>query len=373
MQYPGNAAPGTAPDSARRVWFVAALPPPVNGQANCNAAMESLLSGSARLVALPLGRSPLGKIARTIANSWTLLRRARRGEVAYLSIPGQQGTWLLLPSIIAARLRGLPMWFHHHSFRPINRGPLAAMRTLIAAAGTRQHHILLSEGMRDRFAALYLRRNTERAYAMSNTFLVAPGTHAGAVPRPNRPFTLGHVSVLTREKGVVYLIELFENLRRHIPDIRLVIAGPSRDAGLLDMILTAQARHPGALEYRGEIAGAQKDRFYRDIDLFVLPTTLVDEAEPLVMIEAYSRGIDVVATAIGCIPDRIRDPRFILSLDRGEDIQRIAAISRLGTTDWPRQRRDCQTHAAQMSAKGNKQGSTIIAQIIGGAKMAQAR
>lgn len=352
-------------EEGKRLWFLASLPPPVNGQANCNAAMQTLLSKTLRLMPLSLGRSSLDKIARAFANSWTLLRTAKRDDVVYVSIPGQLGAWLLLPAIAAARLRGATLWFHHHSFRAINLGPMAVMRALVACAGPRQNHILLSDGMRDRFAGLYLRRGAGRAHTMSNTVLFPPDMRVAPAPRPERPPTLGHVSVLTREKGVLYLIDLFDDLRRHIPAIRLVIAGPSSDPALLEAIRAAQARHPDAFEYRGEIAGIEKDRFYSDIDLFVLPTTLIDEAEPLVMIEAYSRGIDVFATATGCIPDRIRDPGFLLSLDRADDADRVAAVAGSVSADWIRQRAACQAHVARLAAKGEEQGTALLDQVRG--------
>ncbi len=343
-----------------RLWFLASLPPPINGQANCNAAMRTLASRTMHLVPLSLGRSTLGKIGRSLTNSWRLLHAARRNDAVYISIPGQLGAWLLLPTIAAARLRGLTMWFHHHSFRSINLGPMPVMRTLVAWAGPAQNHILLSDGMRDRFAGLYLPAGTGRAHAMSNTVLLGAGMQTELAPRPDRPPTLGHVSVLTREKGVLYLIELFEALCRAVPGIRLVIAGPSSDVALLEAVRAAEARHPGAFDYRGEIAGVEKERFYRDIDLFVLPTTLVDEAEPLVMIEAYSRGVDVFATSTGCIPDRIRDPGLLLSLDLSDDTALVVSAARLVATDWAKRREDCLAHVALLARKGEDQGAAVF-------------
>lgn len=345
-----------------RLWFLATLPPPVNGQANCNAAMFALLSGVVRPIRLSLGVSPISKVFRAFANCWRLLRDAKHGEALYVSIPGQQGAWLLLPAIVAARLRGMEIWFHHHSFRSINRGPVTLTRTLVAWAGPRQNHILLSDTMRDRFAALYLTA-AGRAHAMSNTVLFPPATQHEHVPRPDRPPTLGHMSVLTQDKGVSYLIELFDELSLRIPGIRLVIAGPSSDPAVLAAIGAAAARHPTTFEYRGEVSGTDKERFYRDIDLFMLPTTLVDEAEPLVMIEAYSRGVDVLATATGCIPDRIRDPELTLLLNRIDDAGRVQATLRMVAGDWPARADACRAHVARLFDDAGRQGGEVLRQL----------
>lgn len=375
MPNPSDTAFASTSDPASprggQLWFLASLPPPINGQANCNAAMQALLSRTMRVVPLSLGRSTLGKIGRALANGWRLLHAARRGDAVYMSIPGQLGAWLLLPSIAVARLRGVTMWFHHHSFRSINLGPMAVMRTLVAWGGSSQNHILLSGGMRDRFAALYLHSGAGHAHAMSNTVLLGAGIRSELGPRPDRPPTLGHVSVLTREKGVLYLIDMFEELCRAVPGIRLVIAGPSSDATLLDAVREAQARHPGAVDYRGEIAGAEKERFYQDIDLFVLPTTLVDEAEPLVLIEAYSHGVDVFATATGCIPDRIRDAKLTLSLDLPVDTALVASVARTLAIDGTNRRKACETHVARLAAQGDAQGAKLLAKLYGSVGLGQ--
>lgn len=364
MPNPTNMASELVSGPVGKIWFLASVPPPVNGQANCNAAMWALLSGHGPFEKLSLGRSRIGKIYRSFANSWKLLRSAKHGDAAYISIPGQYGAWLLIPAIAAARARGLTIWFHHHSFRSINRGPMQVMRFLVARAGPRQNHILLSDSMRDRFAALYLRSGGGRAHAMSNTVLLAPDMSTELAPRSGGPPTLGHMSVLTREKGVLYLIDLFSALSERVPGIRLVIAGPTIDPTLLAAVRAAQARHPDTFEYRGEVAAEEKDRFYRDVDIFVLPTTLVDEAEPLVMIEAYARGVDVFATSVGCIPDRIRDPECILSLDLLTDAERLSAALRGFAQNWEILRIKCKDHVARLAQSGERQGADVFTQIF---------
>jgi hypothetical protein len=145
----------TGARAACRLWFIGSLPPPLNGQSNCNVAMHARLSEAADIEVLPLGIGMYGKIRRSFLNAAILLARARRGDIGYISVPGQAGVWLMMPAVAALRLRGIAPWFHHHSFRAINRGPLRSMAMLVRAGGPHQRHILLSERMRDRFAAIY--------------------------------------------------------------------------------------------------------------------------------------------------------------------------------------------------------------------------
>lgn len=349
------------------LWFLASFPPPIDGQKICNAAMLACLSQHVATHPLELGCTVRGKVVRAIANAWTLLRHARADSVAYVSIPGQMGAWLLLPAVMALRLSGTQTWFHHHSFRSINLGPMTVMRALVACAGPNQNHILLADGMRDRFAALYLSAAPERAHTLSNTCLFPPDTRIRPGLRPKRPPTLGHMSVLTREKGVFYLLSLFDELVARVTGIRLILAGPVRDAELAAAIAASASRHPDAFDYRGAISGEEKTRFFDDIDLFVLPTTLVDEAEPLVMIEAYAQGVDVFATATGCIPDRLRDPGRTLTLNGDEDVEMISRAAAMTQVEWDATRGACHDHVMQLAEGGARQGGTVIAMIAHGA------
>jgi len=347
---------------AQRLWFLGALPPPLNGQSNYNAAMLAYLSQRVEVTVLPLGESNSAKFRRLFVNSWALLR-ARRSDVAYLSLPGQMGLWLLLPVLGILRLRGITPWCHHHSFRPINLAPSRAMQALIAVAGNGQRHILLSPGMRDRFARAYLPSRTDACVALSNAFLFGP-TATSHMARPERPVTFGHVSVLTKAKGVVYLLSLFERLHDCGHNIRLVIAGPSSDAELLLTIETYVARFPKEIEYRGPIAGDAKEAFYRDIDLFLLPTTLVDEAEPLVMLEAFAHGVDVLATNTGCIPDRILAADRLLTLEPDTDVTLIEQRMTQLCADWVSARDACIHHALAINAQAQAQAETVFPALL---------
>ncbi|MES3101581.1 glycosyltransferase family 4 protein [Sphingomonas faeni] len=310
------------------------------------------------------------KLKRTMSAALALAVGGKRHDRAYLSVPGQRGVWLFVLLVLILRLRGIEHWVHHHSFRPINLGPSRAMRALVAAGGRRQHHILLSNDMRRRFAGLYLDDETDdRATSLSNAYLFGPrieDDHPRA--RPQRPVTLGHMSVLTREKGVPYLLDLFAGLAARGHDWRLVIAGPCADpalrAALAAATVAAPDGRPGLVEYRGSVAGAEKERFFADVDLFVLPTTLIDEAEPLVMLEAFARGVEVVANDTGCIRDRIRTPGHLMTLDHDRDLalieERVADLA----GDWTTAQQSCIAHARAINAGAEVEAARFFPRLL---------
>lgn len=346
------------------LWFVGALPPPLNGQSNCNRAMLGQLTAREAAIRLhDIGGTGATKVRGVGRAMLAMLFAARRGDRAYLSVPGQNGAWLFVPLVLILRLRGIVHYVHHHSFRSINRGPVRAMQALVAAGGRCQRHILLSGDMRCRFVGLYLKDDGDCAVSLSNASLFGPWVECG--DRPARPVTLGHMSVLTREKGVAYLLDLFADLIARGHDWRLVIAGPCADPVLASELAAAVAAHPDRIDYRGTVDGIGKERFFADIDLFVLPTTLIDEAEPLVMLEAFGSGVDVVANDTGCIRDRIRTPDHLMTLDRAADRALVEARVADSMDDWAATRRACADHAKGIKALADVEAAAFFSGLLG--------
>ena len=55
------------------------------------------------------------------------------------------------------------------------------------------------------------------------------------------------------------------------------------------------------LRYLGPVPQSDVQRYYESIDVFLFPTMYEHEAEQLVLIDAVSLGVPVVATDRGCI------------------------------------------------------------------------
>jgi glycosyltransferase involved in cell wall biosynthesis len=346
------------------IWLVGPFPPPLHGQAVYNAAFAAHLRQHGQLRVLATGEGLGSKLVGYGRILLAALFQMRRGDIVYTSMPGQMAAWLFAAVVAAFRLRGIRHFVHHHSFRSIVLGPLGVMRLVVRLGGRRQHHILLSPVMRDRFAALYLGASGKaRAHALSNALLFCPEIPS-VVPRPPRPFTLGHLSVLTLHKGVDTVIRLFREAAAGCPDLRLVLAGPITEEALRHEITAAVADFPGRVEYRGSISGAEKQRFYADIDLFLLPTRLVDEAEPLVMLESYSVGVEFMATDRGCIPERLRRPDGLLTGDDRTDAARILALLEEAAADWASARQACSRHAAALHAAAAVEADALFAEML---------
>ncbi|KQR73279.1 glycosyltransferase family 4 protein [Rhizobium sp. Leaf341] len=345
-----------------RIWMIGPMPLPLNGQSNYNATIARFFEAQAPTTVLPTGGTGAEKIVAGLLLPFIILFCVRRDDHVYTSPPGQNGVWLFLPVIAALRLRNLDHIVHHHSFRPINLGPTRASRILCRLGGRFQRHVFLSAKMRDKYAALYLTDlQKSRSFVLPNAFFFYD--EKGRLAQRQGPVTIGHLSVITREKGVDYLLQLVERLLTLRTDFRFCLAGPVADAALHQEIVAFCQRHPAIATYLGSVQGDAKARFYEDVDIFILPTRLVDEADPLVILEAYSYGSEILASSTGCIPERMRLPSMLISFELEQDVQLLDRAITDVAAQRTRISQACVQHVKAMHETSRSDARTFFASL----------
>lgn len=349
-------------DRACTIWFLGQLPPPTSGQTMFNDRIVRGLSLHAHVKILPVGAGVGAKIMRGAINPLRLLFGYRRGDVVYASVPGQAGVWLFLLTVVALRLRGARWYAHHHSFRPIAIGPLRALRWLGRASGGLASHILLCEAMRDGYERLYRAHPDERFICLPNAAFFGAGAGQTVQVRSGAP-VVGHLSVMTREKGVPYLLDLWERQILAGEAGVLVLAGPIPDPGLQREVKAAVRRHPDRVQWIGPVTGAAKQAFLARIDMLVLPTQLIDEADPLVLLEAYGAGAVVLAPDRGCIRQRLLSDDWLLTMQPDADAVLLARRLRDAVADRGALPARCVGHAEALRAAAESDAVTFLAEM----------
>ncbi len=150
--------------------------------------------------------------------------------------------------------------------------------------------------------------------------------------RPAR--TVLFLAWLKRAKGVLDLVRAIPIVLRTVPEASFVLAGSGDAASIAELARSLGVEH--ALRLPGWVNGKNKDNLLRQSDVFVLPSYF--EALPVALLEAMARGVPVIATRVGGIPDVIEDGVNGLLVDPGQPEPLARAIVTMLTDDALRTR-----------------------------------
>ncbi|MFG1230563.1 glycosyltransferase family 4 protein [Xanthobacter wiegelii] len=292
----------------RSILFYGALPPPVTGMAAVNKDMTDKLSAHCKVVKLN------SSTAHTRGSAFHILTKAlgvmlgffvvighRIGGIRTLYSSADDGLGMVgtIAIVSAARLMGMRIFIHHHSYKYISRRSML-MALLVRSGGPTATHIFLCDAMGTAFRASYL--GVGKSLIVPNAVKdVAMCKRLATASSPDRPLTLGFLSNLTLEKGLGEAIAVVEKCVQQGWNVRGVLAGPAVSAEASARITSALERLNGRLEWRGAVYGKEKEQFFSELDLFLFPTKYVSESFGLVISEALIRGVPVIAWERGCI------------------------------------------------------------------------
>lgn len=143
-------------------------------------------------------------------------------------------------------------------------------------------------------------------------------------PRAQRPWTVGTLAAFTPQKDPDTWLRVVKAVAAEDPETRFVWAGTGNLARTVEV-----AVGESGLRDRVELPGFLEDpeRFWRGIDVFFLPSAF--EALGTVFLDALARGIPVVATTAGGIPEVVRPDREGLLASVGDAPALARAIARL--------------------------------------------
>ncbi|MGN6586382.1 MAG: glycosyltransferase family 4 protein [Solirubrobacterales bacterium] len=117
-----------------------------------------------------------------------------------------------------------------------------------------------------------------------------------------------------------------------VGSLRFVLAGPGDPPW-------GEGEPPGAaasVGWHGWLEGGEKDALLREADVFVLAST--SEGLPMVLLEAMSQGLAIVATAVGGVPDVVTDRVEALVVEPGDPDALATALGEIGADPELRRR-----------------------------------
>jgi sugar transferase (PEP-CTERM/EpsH1 system associated) len=263
---------------------------------------------------------------------WKLVRllRSERVDILHTHLFGSNSLGRLL-----GRLGGVPVVIAHEHWSTIS--PRQAQidrllyrlssRIIVPSEASKQLVMQTEKIPAGAISVLYNGVDTSR--------YMPPSTEAHAEARrefgiEDGDLLVGVVGRLSPEKGGVdNLIRATHRLREQHKNVRLLIVGdgPFR-AGLEKLDAELHEANSGRASPI-IFAGARQDipRLLGAMDMFVLPS--LNEALPIVILEAMAARLPVVATRVGGVPEIVQDGATGLLVAPGDEVELLAALNRL--------------------------------------------
>lgn len=172
--------------------------------------------------------------------------------------------------------------------------------------------IALSETWKDFFISI----GCKKVYVINN--IIEPPKNLPK--KSDGKFHFLFLGLITEAKGIFDLLEVFEsNQEAWKEKIVLHIGGRGKIDKLMSLV--NEKKLSNIVQYEGWVSGLKKQELFNKADAFILPSYA--EGVPISILEAMSYGLPVFASAVGGIPDMIKDGKNGWLFEAG-DMQTMA-------------------------------------------------
>jgi glycosyltransferase involved in cell wall biosynthesis len=199
--------------------------------------------------------------------------------------------------------------------------------------------IVLGPTYRQRFAAAWKRGGIEWVPNVTDvaTLRSAAGDPGAPWLAPGERGVL-FMGRLSRPKGIDVLFDAVPAVLARHPEARILLAGVAENAAQEPKLRADVARRGLAerVTFLGSLEGRDKARAWASASVFVAPSRT--EAFPLVIPEAMAAGVPMVVSAVGAIPDFVRDGEDGFLVPPGDPAALADRVSRLLDDESQRQR-----------------------------------
>jgi len=311
----------------------------------CDLLLADAIGGFPRRALVRRGLAPLGAL-RAVQRQFR-----ERGSYDVIDAASAEGLWLaklrgtaLLPAAVVSRSNGLEHLDYQRMIDDHDAGlvhkpwtrrilhPAIRLSQVAAAARAADRLLLLNEGDRE-FALAHRWKSADRIdvvpHGVSTRFIQeAP---SGSEPRGGG---ILFCSSWADVKGVSYLADAFARLVRAGRQWKLTVVGGGRPRADILADFAAEARP--FVTVLDRVAEDELMRAYRAHDVMVLSSTY--EGFGMVVIEAMSQRLPVVATPVGCAASLIESGRTGLLVPTRDANALAEALDRMLTDGDLRER-----------------------------------
>lgn len=126
--------------------------------------------------------------------------------------------------------------------------------------------------------------------------------------------TILYAGTIESRKGYMDLIKSFSKIASIYPEWKLVFAG---NGEINEGIALAKNLHvENQVVFKGWVSGVEKERLFREANIFCLPSYA--EGFPMAVLDAWAYSLPVITTPVGGIPDVAKDGKNMLLFNPGD-------------------------------------------------------
>ncbi len=197
----------------------------------------------------------------------------------------------------------------------LNGGKHKCLRLRIALIISKFHSFLYKKIIRFSKASFFLSTELKNKYEKYNTnsFFIFTSLidrsdiyiRKKKLYKHHNTIKLLYVGRLSHEKGILYLLQSMQSLIQIKPGIKVLLCGDGPEKETLQNAVKKLRLHK-YIDFLGFLPwGKQLNELYRKSDIFTLPS--LAEGIPKVLLEAMSKGLPIITTKVGGIPDIIKN------------------------------------------------------------------
>lgn len=297
--------------------FIGPLPPPIHGFSTINSKVLEILKSKYKniLILDPNPKVFLNfALFRKILKLFIFIKSIpgllyfsfkNKKSIIYLSLSGSFGIFFDFFYTFLSSFFSRDFFFHHHSFNYLNKKKLSISFLFFLLRNKNLTHIVLCSNMSEHLIKLYNVKK-HNVLIQSNSFFL---NKLSKFSLKKNIKNIGYFGSIEKNKGILDFILCSRYFVNSDIDYNFFVAGNLYKNYYLKLL-----SHEKNIKYLGPVYGLKKDNFFKMIDVLIYPT--LNDAEPLVILEALSYNIIVISRDIGCINNIIdNDCGFLINSD----------------------------------------------------------
>lgn len=208
--------------------------------------------------------------------------------------------------IILGKIKGKRVIVHHHSFLPIINSQSITNKICHNLMKTGVEHIFLSNYMRDQYLRIW--KPKERTWIITNHQVANSRIESSIENKIISPLRMVYAGRMSPEKGFWEVAQVTKDLLKESKNLHATFLGPTTNLEIENEILALKSIFKNQFEYVENYTEVEFAEILEHSTFFLFPSKYLNEASPLVVLEAQAAGNICITSQIGTLKTDVLPP-----------------------------------------------------------------